>query len=72
MTQPNATVTAGKVVFDNRAPLALIAGPCQLESRQHAFDMAGSLKELCGRYRWKMGKVLCKPMDGLIDYHKSR
>jgi len=49
MTQPNATVTAGKVVFDNRAPLALIAGPCQLESRQHAFDMAGSLKELCGR-----------------------
>ena len=49
MTQPNATVTAGKVVFDNRAPLALIAGPCQLESRQHAFDMAGALKELCGR-----------------------
>ncbi|MGL5117362.1 MAG: 3-deoxy-8-phosphooctulonate synthase [Beijerinckiaceae bacterium] len=30
-------------------PLALIAGPCQLESRQHAFDMAGALKELCAR-----------------------
>ena len=33
-------------VFANDAPLALIAGPCQLESRQHAFDMAGALKEL--------------------------
>ncbi|BCG73531.1 2-dehydro-3-deoxyphosphooctonate aldolase [Mesorhizobium sp. 113-1-2] len=43
---PNASVTVGNVVFDNNAPLALIAGPCQFESRQHAFDMAGALKEL--------------------------
>ncbi|PWJ85752.1 2-dehydro-3-deoxyphosphooctonate aldolase (KDO 8-P synthase) [Pseudaminobacter salicylatoxidans] len=49
MTTPNSTVTVGNVVFDNRAPLALIAGPCQLESRQHAFDMAGALKELTTR-----------------------
>jgi len=49
MSKPNAIVTAGKVVFDNRGPLSLIAGPCQLESRQHAFDMAGALKELCGK-----------------------
>lgn len=46
MTAPNHTVTAGAVRFANDAPLALIAGPCQLESRQHAFDMAGALKEL--------------------------
>ncbi|MER2536219.1 MAG: 3-deoxy-8-phosphooctulonate synthase [Rhizobiaceae bacterium] len=46
MTGPNPAVTVGNVVFSNRAPLALIAGPCQLESRQHAFDMAGALKEL--------------------------
>ena len=46
MNAPNPTVTVGNVVFDNKAPLALIAGPCQLESRQHAFDMAGALKEL--------------------------
>jgi len=46
MTQPNTTVTAGSVVFSNDAPLTLIAGPCQLESRGHAFDMAGALKEL--------------------------
>jgi 2-dehydro-3-deoxyphosphooctonate aldolase (KDO 8-P synthase) len=40
MTTPNAAVKAGTVTFDNRAPLALIAGPCQLETRQHAFDKA--------------------------------
>ena len=43
---PNSRVEVGKAVFANDAPLALIAGPCQLESRQHAFDMAGRLKEL--------------------------
>ncbi|TPK88704.1 MULTISPECIES: 3-deoxy-8-phosphooctulonate synthase [unclassified Mesorhizobium] len=46
---PNSSVTVGNVVFDNKAALALIAGPCQFESRQHAFDMAGALKELTGR-----------------------
>ena len=46
MSKPNAIVHAGDVAFANSAPLALIAGPCQLESRQHAFDMAGALKEL--------------------------
>ncbi|TGQ47706.1 MULTISPECIES: 3-deoxy-8-phosphooctulonate synthase [unclassified Mesorhizobium] len=46
---PNSLVTVGKVVFGNTLPLSLIAGPCQLESRQHAFDMAGALKELTGR-----------------------
>jgi 2-dehydro-3-deoxyphosphooctonate aldolase (KDO 8-P synthase) len=43
---PNSKVTVGEAVFSNTAPLALIAGPCQLESRDHAFDMAGKLKEL--------------------------
>ncbi|RWN15694.1 MAG: 3-deoxy-8-phosphooctulonate synthase [Mesorhizobium sp.] len=46
---PNSSVTVGNVVFDNKAALSLIAGPCQFESRQHAFDMAGALKELTGR-----------------------
>lgn len=49
MSTPNSKVTAGKVVFGNDLPLTLIAGPCQLESRQHAFDMAGALKELCAK-----------------------
>ncbi|WP_367714781.1 3-deoxy-8-phosphooctulonate synthase [Nitratireductor sp. GISD-1A_MAKvit] len=44
--KPNPRVTVGKVVFGNDAPLALIAGPCQMETREHAFDMAGALKEM--------------------------
>jgi len=46
---PNPRVEVGNAVFSNQTPLALIAGPCQLESHQHAFDMAGSLKELAER-----------------------
>ncbi|MGF7161460.1 2-dehydro-3-deoxyphosphooctonate aldolase (KDO 8-P synthase) [Rhodoligotrophos appendicifer] len=45
----NATVNIGAVPFGNDRPLALIAGPCQLESRQHAFDIAGALKDITGR-----------------------
>ena len=43
----NAAVAAGNVTFAQDRPFVLIAGPCQMESRQHAFDMAGALKELC-------------------------
>jgi 2-dehydro-3-deoxyphosphooctonate aldolase (KDO 8-P synthase) len=43
----NRVVGAGAVRFGNSLPLALIAGPCQLESRGHAFDIAGELKALC-------------------------
>ena len=45
----NTTVTAGNVSFGNRLPIALIAGPCQMESRDHAFMMAGGLKEIADR-----------------------
>ena len=46
---PNPVVAVGKARFGNALPLALIAGPCALESRDHAFDMAGALKEIAGR-----------------------
>jgi 2-dehydro-3-deoxyphosphooctonate aldolase (KDO 8-P synthase) len=49
MNVPNWTVKAGNAVFANDKPLTLIAGPCQLESRAHAFDMAGALKEMAAR-----------------------
>jgi 2-dehydro-3-deoxyphosphooctonate aldolase (KDO 8-P synthase) len=49
MAQPNSIVTVGKARFGNALPLALIAGPCVLESRAHAFDMAGALKDLTAR-----------------------
>ncbi len=44
--KPNKHVKIGAATFGNDLPLALIAGPCQLESRGHAFDMAGRLKEM--------------------------
>jgi 2-dehydro-3-deoxyphosphooctonate aldolase (KDO 8-P synthase) len=46
---PNATVTIGAVRFGNALPLALIAGPCALESRNHALEMAAALKEIATR-----------------------
>ena len=46
---PNPIVVAGTVRFGNDLPLALIAGPCVLESRGHALNMAGALKEIAGR-----------------------
>jgi 2-dehydro-3-deoxyphosphooctonate aldolase (KDO 8-P synthase) len=47
--KPNPIVAVGKARFGNALPLALIAGPCVLESRAHAFDMAGALKEITAR-----------------------
>jgi 2-dehydro-3-deoxyphosphooctonate aldolase (KDO 8-P synthase) len=43
------TVEAGAVRFGNRLPLALIAGPCAMESRAHALEMAAALSEIAGR-----------------------
>ncbi|MET0971029.1 MAG: 3-deoxy-8-phosphooctulonate synthase [Tardiphaga sp.] len=42
-------VHAGAVAFGNHLPLSVIAGPCQLESRAHALEMAGALKEIATR-----------------------
>ncbi len=39
-------VKAGNVTFGNDLPFVLIAGPCQMESRQHALDIAGKLVEI--------------------------
>ena len=43
--KPNSTVSVGKTRFGNTLPFALIAGPCALESRAHAFEMASAFKE---------------------------
>ena len=47
--EPNSSVSVGNARFGNALPLALIAGPCQLESRAHALEMAAALKEIAGR-----------------------
>ena len=49
MPEPNAHVRVGNVRFGNDLPLALIAGPCQMESRDHALEMAERLKAICSR-----------------------
>jgi 2-dehydro-3-deoxyphosphooctonate aldolase (KDO 8-P synthase) len=46
---PSSEVAVGGVRFGNRLPLALIAGPCALESRAHALEMAAALKEIAAR-----------------------
>ena len=46
---PETTVQIGKVAFGNHLPFSLIAGPCQMESRAHAFEMASALKEICDK-----------------------
>ncbi len=53
MSKPNSTVKVGdngQVVIANDQPLTLITGPCAMETRDHAFDMAGALKEICARH----------------------
>jgi 2-dehydro-3-deoxyphosphooctonate aldolase (KDO 8-P synthase) len=47
--KPNARVSVRGVTFSNDAPIAVLAGPCQMESRAHALEMASALKEICGR-----------------------
>jgi 2-dehydro-3-deoxyphosphooctonate aldolase (KDO 8-P synthase) len=47
--KPNAAVAIGNVTFANDRPIGLFAGPCQMESRGHALEMAAALKEICGR-----------------------
>ena len=44
-------VTAGHVKFGNDLPISIIAGPCQLESRAHALEVAGALKEIAARLK---------------------
>jgi 2-dehydro-3-deoxyphosphooctonate aldolase (KDO 8-P synthase) len=47
--RPNPVVAVAKVRFGKALPLALIAGPCLLESRAHAFEMASALKDIAAR-----------------------
>lgn len=52
-SRPNAIVEVGegaaKVRFGADLPVALIAGPCQMESRAHALEVASALKEICAK-----------------------
>ena len=54
-------VTLGAVKFGNDLPMAVIAGPCQLESRAHALEVAFALKEIAERL--KVGLVYKTSFD---------
>src|SRR2546427_8422714 len=54
-------VTVGSVKFGNDLPLSIIAGPCALESREHALEVASALKEIAGRL--KIGLVYKTSFD---------
>ena len=54
-------VSAGAVTFGNALPLAVIAGPCQMESRAHALETASALKEIAARL--KIGLVYKSSFD---------
>jgi 2-dehydro-3-deoxyphosphooctonate aldolase (KDO 8-P synthase) len=58
---PSAVVSAGKARFGNGLPLALIAGPCVLESRAHALETAQALQEIAARL--KLGLVYKSSFD---------
>ncbi len=50
--QPNSVIEVGKerkVRFGNALPIAIIAGPCAMESREHALEMAAALREIADR-----------------------
>ncbi len=40
------TIKIQNIEISNNAPFTLIAGPCQMESREHAFDVCGALVEI--------------------------
>jgi 2-dehydro-3-deoxyphosphooctonate aldolase (KDO 8-P synthase) len=47
--KPNALVSAGNATFGNDLPITIIAGPCQMESHDHAMMMAERVKSIADR-----------------------
>ena len=48
MNQPSQRAVAiGDVVFSNDAPFAIVSGPCQAESMDHAIDIAAAMSAIC-------------------------
>src|ERR1700744_929700 len=60
-TSAASVVAAGSVKFGNGLPISIIAGPCQLESRAHALEVASALKEMAARL--KIGLVYKTSFD---------
>src|SRR3569833_1125055 len=59
VAKPNSVVSLGHTEVGNGKKLSIIAGPCQLENRSHAFEMAGALKEACDRHGVGFINITC-------------
>ncbi len=46
----NKIVNCNGIQISNKNKICLISGPCQLETEQHALDMAGKIKEITTKY----------------------
>ena len=46
----NKTINCNGIKISNNSSLILISGPCQLETEQHAIDMAGKIKEITDKF----------------------
>jgi 2-dehydro-3-deoxyphosphooctonate aldolase (KDO 8-P synthase) len=46
----NIKVNCGNIEISNKNKICIIAGPCQLETEQHAMDMAGKIKEITSKF----------------------
>ena len=46
----NKIVKCQDLSISNSNKICLIAGPCQLETEQHALDMAGEIKNITDKY----------------------
>ena len=57
----NIKVNCGNLEISNNNNICLIAGPCQLETEQHALDIAGKIKEICDKF--KMGFIYKTSFD---------
>ena len=47
----NKVVNCNGIEISNKNKISLIAGPCQLESEQHAMDMAGNIKNIASKFK---------------------
>ena len=46
----NKTINCNGIKISNNSSLTLISGPCQLETEQHAMDMAGKIKQITDKF----------------------
>jgi 2-dehydro-3-deoxyphosphooctonate aldolase (KDO 8-P synthase) len=54
-------VNCGNIEISNNNKICIIAGPCQLETEQHAMDMAGQIKEITSKFN--MGLIYKTSFD---------